>query len=119
VADDLCAPSADPCVVNSTLTIGPGSAIDRGGRALHFGGVRVAIGVGTVTITAGPVRFLPGARITGGSGIGGSNFEVTSTGRISVEASGSTKSRIDMSAEAIAGSVTLRAATGITVTATT
>jgi hypothetical protein len=96
VADDLCAPSADPCVVSSTLTIGPGSAIDLGGRALHFGGAaRVAIGVGAVTIAAGPVRFLPGASITGGSGIGGSNFEVTSTGTISVEGSGSTKSRID------------------------
>jgi hypothetical protein len=65
VADDLCAPSADPCVVNSTLPIGPGSAIDLGGRALHFGGgARVAIGVGTVTIAAGPVRFLPGATET-------------------------------------------------------
>jgi cysteine-rich repeat protein len=112
VADDLCSPAADPCVVDTTLTLSPGSDIDLGGRALHFGGsARVTVGAGTVTISAGPVRLLPDARITGSSGIGGSNLEVRSTGAISMDAT----SRIDLSAEAIAGGLLLQAASGITV----
>jgi hypothetical protein len=99
VADDLCAPAVDPCVVNTTLTIDPGSVIDLGGRALNSGAAaRVTIGAGTVSISAGAVRLLPGARITGASGIGGSDLQVASTGSISLEASGSTRSRIDSSA---------------------
>jgi hypothetical protein len=35
--DDLCAPAADPCVVNTALTLTPGSVIDLGERALQFG----------------------------------------------------------------------------------
>ncbi len=116
VATDLCPPTADPCIVNTALTIDPGSIIDLGGRALQFGSAaRVAVGVGTVSISAGPVRLLPGARITGGAGVGGTNFEIVSSGSISLEGSGSTKSRIDVSAEAIAGAVTLHATTGITI----
>src|SRR5262245_62972093 len=62
-----------------------------------------------------PVRLLPGARITGEATVGNSSLEIASSGSISVEAIGSTRSRIDMSAELIAGSITLRAAGGITV----
>jgi hypothetical protein len=66
VADDLCASAVDPCVVNTSLTIDPGSVIDLGGRALNSGAAaRVTIGAGTVSISAGAVRLLPGARITG------------------------------------------------------
>src|SRR4030095_5046715 len=84
VATDLCPPAADPCVVNGTLTIAPGSVIDLGTRALQFGSAsRVTIGVGTASISAGPVRFLPGARVTGDAGVGGSTLEVTSSGSIS------------------------------------
>jgi len=116
VATDLCPPAADPCVVNTTLTIAPGSVIDLGTRALQFGSAsRVTVGAGQASISAGPVRFLPGARITGDATVGNSTLEITSSGNISLEAVGSTKSRIDMSAELIAGSITLNAAGGITV----
>jgi cysteine-rich repeat protein len=116
VADDLCSPAADPCVVDTTLTLTPGSDIDLGARTLQIGSAaRVTIGAGTVSISAGAMRMLAGARITGSAGIGGSNLEVHSTGAITMEAAGSTKSRIDLSADALAGGVTLYAASGITV----
>ncbi len=116
VADDLCPPAADPCVVNSAVTIDPGSMIDLAGRALHFGSAaRVTLGVGEVVILAGPVRLLPGARITGSQGIGGASLRIDSTGSIALEGTGSGKSRIDVSAELISGVVTLNAIGGITV----
>src|SRR5262245_24126222 len=75
VADDLCPPAADPCAVNTTLTLDPGSTIDLGGRALHFGAAaRVTVGAGQVQIFAGPVRFLPGARVLGSGGFVGSDL---------------------------------------------
>src|SRR5262249_3600594 len=116
VADDLCSPASDPCVVNSSVTLTPGSIIDLGGARLHFSSPppRPA-GRGGVHISAAPLRRLAGPRLTGDPGIGGSNLEIDSSGSIAVEAIGSTKSRIDMSAQSIAGSIALQAATGITV----
>src|SRR5262249_9617352 len=37
VPDDLCPAAQDPCIVNTALTLTPGSVIDLGGRALQFG----------------------------------------------------------------------------------
>src|SRR5262245_52797875 len=116
VATDFCPLAADPCVVNTTLTIAPGSVIDLGTRALQFGSAaRVTVGVGSASISAGAVRVLAGPRVTGDATVGNSRREITLTGNISVEAIGSTKSRIDMSAELIAGTITLHADGGITV----
>src|SRR5262245_20188436 len=116
IADDLCAPAADPCVVNTTLTLDPGSTIDLGSRALTFGAAaRITVGAGSVDIFAGSVRLLPGARITGSAGLVGSTLTITSTGTISLEALGDTRSRIDLSAVLITGSVTLQAASDVTV----
>src|SRR5262249_60149797 len=49
VPQDLCPAAQDPCIVNTALTLTPGSVIDLGGRALPFG---------------------PAARVTGGAGQG-------------------------------------------------
>src|SRR5262245_58275320 len=63
VADDLCPPAADPCVVNTTVTLTSGSVIDLAGRELQFGAAaRVTLGAGQVKILAGSVRLLAGAR---------------------------------------------------------
>ena len=95
----------DPCVVNTTLTLAPGSVIDLGGsRAAVRGAARVTVGAGQVQILAGPVtpagrranhRRHRGCRLP--------TLEIDSTGSIALEAIGSTKSRIDLSADAIAG----------------
>src|SRR5262245_28146099 len=116
IAAELVAPAAQPLVVNTTLTLHPGSTIDLGGRALTFGAAaRITVGAGTVDILAGPVRLLPGARIMGSAGFVGSTLSITSTGAISLEAVGDTRSRIDLSAVLITGSVTLQAASDVTV----
>ena len=117
IPDDLCAPAADPCVVNTALTLTPGSVIDLGGRALQFGpAARVVVGAGDVVVKAGPVVLQAGARISGTGGVALTTLEIDSTGAIQINATGSTRARIDLSADAIAGSMTLNAQTGITVT---
>jgi cysteine-rich repeat protein len=116
IPDDLCAPAADPCVVNTALTLTPGSVIDLGGRALQFGpAARVVVGAGDVLVKAGPVELQAGARITATTAVALTTFEMDSSDTIRLDALGSTRSRIDLSAAALAGSLTLNAQNGITV----
>src|SRR4029077_16336948 len=94
VPDDLCPAGQDPCIVNTTITVTPGSVIDLAGRALQLGAAaRVTVGAGQVQILAGPVPPLAGARITGATGVAPSTFEIDSTGSITLQGSGSTRSR--------------------------
>src|SRR5262249_59600658 len=87
------------------------------GRGLQLdAAARVTLGAGTVQILAGSVRLRPGARITGATGAAPSSLEIDTTGDITLEASGSTLSRIDLSAAPNSGgSITLKAGGAITV----
>jgi cysteine-rich repeat protein len=115
VADDLCLPTDDPCTLNTSVTLDPGSTIDLGGRALQLGAAaRVVVGAGPVTIHCGNVELIAGARITGSAGAASSTLEIDSTGSIQVDAVGSTRARIDLSAAQVAGLITLNAQTSIT-----
>ena len=115
VPDDLCPAGQDPCVVNTTITLAPGSVIDLAGRALQLGAAaRVTVGAGQVQILAGPVSLLAGARITGATGVAPSTFEIDSTGSITLQGAGSTRSRIDMSGTVQGGTITLNAGGAIT-----
>ena len=83
VATDLCPSAADPCEVNTAITVDPGSVIDLTGRALQLdAAARVTLGAGAVQILAGSVRLLPGARITGATGSAPSSLEIDTTGDI-------------------------------------
>ncbi len=105
VADDLCAPAVDPCVVNTQVTLAPGSIVDLGGRALHVGGQgRLAVS-GVVTIQAGAIRMLPGARILGQGGDFGAIVTLRSASGVTIETGGSARARIDVSAALAAGTV--------------
>jgi cysteine-rich repeat protein len=117
VAADLCPAAQDPCEVNTALTVDPGSVIDLAGRGLQLdAAARITLGAGAVQILAGSARLLPGARITGATGAAASSLEIDATGNISLEASGSTLSRIDLSAAPNAGgAITLKAGGAITV----
>jgi hypothetical protein len=77
VADDLCAPSADPCVVNSTLTIGTGAWALTGG-GLISGDSTIGFGSGGVVVLNGrDVVTNEVVRANGGSmGSGGSIAEI-------------------------------------------
>src|SRR5262245_27440768 len=98
VANDLCPAGSNPCIVNTTITLAPGSVIDLAGRALQLGAAaRVTVGAGQVQILAGPVTLLAGARITGATGVAPSTLEIDSTGSITLQGTGSTRSRIDLS----------------------
>jgi cysteine-rich repeat protein len=117
VATDLCPSGADPCEINTAITVDPGSVIDLTGRALQLDAAgRITLGAGAVQILAGSVRLLPGARITGATGAAASSLEIDTTGDIVLQASGSTLSRIDLSASPVAGgAITLKAGGAITV----
>ncbi len=110
VADELCTSLADPCVVNTVVTLTPGSAIDLGTRALHLGAQGRLVLSGAVTIDAGPVRLLPGARVLGTGGDFGPSLTLRSAGAITVEVAGSARARVDVSAALAAGTVMLVAA---------
>src|SRR5262249_60365865 len=95
----------------------PGPGIDLAGRGLQLdAAARVTLGAGAVQILAGSVRLRPGARITGATGAAPSSLEIDTTGDITLEASGGTLSRIDLSAAPNSGgTITLSAGGAITV----
>src|SRR5262249_44502132 len=96
VADDLCKPTDDPCIVSGTVTLDPGSVIELGGRGLEAAAAaRVTVGAGQVTIHAGSVELLAGARMTGSSGAAASSLEIDSAAGIQIDAVGNTHARID------------------------
>jgi cysteine-rich repeat protein len=109
-AADLCAPSDDPCVVNTALTVDPGAVFDLGSRALDVKSHGVLnVGGGSMTILAGSVRIEPGGTLVGRGGAAGGTIVVTAIGGIRLEAAGATVGRIDVSADSVAGIVTLTA----------
>jgi cysteine-rich repeat protein len=115
VAADLCGPAADPCVVNSSVTIDPGSTIDLGTRKLQFGAsARVAVS-GTVSFTSGAVELLPGAQINGRGATMGATITFNTLDGIAVDASGSTRAVIDVSSDGEGGFIDFEAAGDITI----
>src|SRR5262249_5724416 len=76
VADDLCSPGSDPCVVSTTVTVDDGSTIDVGARELRIvsGGIldapagMMTLQARVLTIQAnGTVRALGGPAQRGGT----------------------------------------------------
>ena len=95
----LCAPAADPCVVAADVNVAGGTTIDLGTRALVIGASRTitaqGTGTGALTIKAGDITFLTGAKIVA-PGVGGYGGTVTlqAQGGVIMQAS----SRIDTTA---------------------
>src|SRR5712691_7813544 len=110
-ATDICAATADPCVVSGDLTVEPGATLDFGGRALDLRpGASLSFAAGTLAIRARSVRVEASAAILGSAP--SSSFptlSIVTTGDIRVEASGTTKGRIDLSGSAQGGIITLAA----------
>lgn len=109
-ADDVCAPSADPCLVSGTVTVTPGSVLDFGSRALVFpggSGKKLELGPGTglrtMTIMAGSVTIEPGSAILGKAGF----VDIYTQGSVIVRRSGSTRARIDVSDQVFPGGITI------------
>ena len=63
-ADDLCAPTADPCVVSGTKTITSGSIIDVGSRRLSVIGT-LDVGSGSMTLRSGELRVENSGKLQG------------------------------------------------------
>jgi hypothetical protein len=77
-ADDLCAPTADPCTVNSSRTLTSGSIIDVGQRTLRIGNNgSLNVGPGTMILRAATLRIDPDGRVTARGATDESGGEVT------------------------------------------
>lgn len=110
VADDLCAPAADPCIVNTSVALGIGSTIDVGSRTLVLGAsARVTLASGQTFVRAGSMRLLPGARITGATTNLFSDLTIDVAGDFELQGAGSLRARIDLSNVLEAGVLTLNA----------
>src|SRR5437870_10025679 len=85
-ASDLCAASADPCVVTADVTVDPNTALDFSGRALDLRpGASLSFTSGTVTIRAGSVRIEAGSSILGSAPDGSfPTLSIVATGNIGV-----------------------------------
>ena len=57
VADDLCAPAADPCVVAGDVSVDPGSTLDFGPRTLQLAAGALVSWTGDLHIIAGQCDF--------------------------------------------------------------
>jgi cysteine-rich repeat protein len=114
-ADDLCAPTIDPCIINASVTITPGSTLDFGSRAVILkAGRSLDVGIGIMLINAGAFRLEPNAKLLAGGGF----ISITTAGAVELQASGSTLSRIDVSDTDGGGEVDIAAGGGVTVAGT-
>jgi cysteine-rich repeat protein len=117
-AADLCSSAANPCVVSRTITVSSGSVIDLGTRALELrSGGALDVQGGTMTIRAGSMRLTPGTALLGRGGTGGT-IVIETTGPVTIEASGSTRARIDVTGDNQAGRVDLTAGGDVNVAGT-
>jgi cysteine-rich repeat protein len=134
-ASDLCAASADPCVVATPIAVSSGSVIDVGTRELRVDtGGALDVGVGTMTLRAGKVtvttngfvRALGSVSTVGGSieidavdvnlagtvdasGVPGGAITINATGAVTI--TGSVTARA-LSRSDLGGSISVGAATG-------
>jgi len=92
-AADLCAPTADPCVVAGAIAVGGNSTLDLGGRALVItGSGSLDVGGGDVLVFAGRLEMQPGARFLSKGG----SIDVTTLDAIDVQATDK-QARVDVS----------------------
>lgn len=113
VADDLCAPTDDPCIPErgETVVVDPGSVLDFGARDFIMppgSGTRLDIGTGTVTLKAGSITLNAGSGITGAGG----TVTVESVGDIRIARDGNSRARIDVADDLLPGDVILRTTNG-------
>src|SRR5438093_1626559 len=98
-ASDLCAVSADPCVVTADVTVNPNTTLDFGGRALDLRpGASLSFTSGTLTTRAGSLGGEAAASSLGSAPRTSSpTLSIVTSGDIRVEASGTTKGKLDLS----------------------
>ncbi len=122
MAQDAGCPATGTCTINKTFTVPDACTLDFGTRPLVLGTTSVLSAANaTVTIRAGSLIMNAGAFIdargTGNSSPAdhGGALTIETVGSITLQKNGSTRARIDVSGNAVAGSVMLRAGTTISI----
>ncbi len=116
-ADDLCNPTADPCLVTGTHVVDSGSVIDAGTRELRVQG-RLDVGGGSMTLRAGTLT-VPGQLRAPGTGSTTGGTIIAEAGAISltgtIDASGAPGGTVTLSAAqalALDGSINVNTRSG-------
>jgi cysteine-rich repeat protein len=111
-ANDVCGAAADPCIVSTDFTVTPGATLDFGSRAVDVKGTgSLNVTGGSMTILAGSLRLEPGAALNGSATATVSPvIVVRSLGTIRVEATTTSKAKIDVTGSAQGGDIDLAAA---------
>jgi cysteine-rich repeat protein len=129
-ANDVCAPSADPCLLQkgTTLLVTPGSVLDFGSRAFVLptgSGTKLDIGSGSVTINAGSLTLNPGSSIVGAPACpltppfpAGGSLTVNVQHDVAVLRDGNAKARIDVSNCSNPGAIRINAGGSIRIEGT-
>lgn len=113
--DDLCPAGIDPCTITASHPITPGSSLDFGDRAVILkAGKNLDVGADVMLIKARSLLLEPNARLLGAAGF----VNVTTTGAIELQASGSTVSKINVSDVDGGGSIDLEAGGAVTLAGT-
>jgi len=116
LANDLCAPGADPCVVSTAVPVTTGSLIDLAGRELRVvPGGALDVGGGSMTIRAGRVSVASGGFIRArGSGAASGGIIIINAGDVTLAAAGSSGA-LDANG-APGGTITVNASGDLTLT---
>lgn len=102
-ADDVCAPSADPCLVVAAWDVAPGSTLDFGVRALHISsGGSLNFSPTGAQVLAGSLNVEGGGALKGrGTGIAGGNLDAVVDGDVAIAGT------VDFSSDWSAGSLSI------------
>ncbi len=103
-------PAADPCVISSTATI-PVGTYDIRPRSLDIKNKTITVaGPGTLTIEATNIIFEAGARVIANDVNGGDSVVLAADGTFTMQSTGTSKSKIDVSGVFGGGTITVTAA---------
>ncbi|MDX2168921.1 MAG: hypothetical protein SF182_17750, partial [Deltaproteobacteria bacterium] len=121
-AQDASCPASGACTITKDFVVANGCVLDFGTRAVTIAASgKLDIGNGLVRLLAGSLTMAPGAFIDGrGNGAGepanaGGMMQIQTTGAVNLQRSGSTNGRIDVSANAVTGTIEINAGGSITI----
>lgn len=96
MANQVCPPAANPCIVSTKFDVAAGAVLDFGLRALEIAaGGALNVGFFSMTIKAGSVIVRPDGALRAAGG----SVTVVSQGNITIEAAGSARGLVDAALE--------------------
>ncbi|MBI3786307.1 MAG: hypothetical protein HY270_23200 [Deltaproteobacteria bacterium] len=121
VGQDPGCPVSGPCSITKTFSVADGCSLDFGSRAVTMTATgELDIGSGSVTVDAGSFNMVAGSFINGhgiqnsGPGAGGGTIAIVTSGDVTLQKSGTTRARIEMSGNLLGGVIIVTAGGSVT-----